>query len=910
LRGLPGDAAGNHYPQRAGTSIALWEKTMKPMHHIQNSQAQTLVEKKQHLVQAFLAENEPDFLEKMTRLLDEYVFTVYEKSISARKLVISRHPFAVIALGGYGRKEQCIHSDIDLLILFDTTVPPEVEAFVQETVYPLWDARFEVGYAVRHIDECIDMAFDRFDILTTVLDARFICGNSLIYSRFMEKFRHRLSTRHFRQTLDYLFAHGIKRLENFGDSTFLVTPDLKSGFGGLRDYHTLLWYAKIKSNIKQRRDLEYYGFLSHFEYHTLEKALTYIWDIRNRLHHITGRKCDTLHFEYQTEVAGLLNYKNQGGRPDVEIFLGDLHARMEFLKQINQITFEDILTSSRIRKEPASPRPTRTFGLVINKRRLYFANTVVILQHPELLLKIFLESGRQKIPLSIEARRVVSEFLHLVDDDIKTGPANIKIFKQILALSFWEFNVLNVMLSTGILEQFIPEFSAIRNKIQYNHYHLFPVDKHSIRCVQVINSFREPGTDVMTSLYANVFKEVRNKNLLRVSALLHDIGKSDPAKEHSNTGAAIAGPILARLGFSAAETADARFLIQNHLLLAKTATRRDIFDEETAIYTANKVGKIRRLRMLFLLTVADSMATGPKAWNEWTENLIKDLFLKTMRILKTGELASKKAQRLIQRKKQEVMTHLRENWNKEDLLTQLDAMSGRYLLYMPAVHIADHIKLFRNLGDRPFIWQVSSEDDSDIRTVAICGRDKPGLYSKIAGVFFLNRIDIVASQAYPLGGSHILDIFKVMAPSDRIFEQEKWEKAEKDLARALADDHFLDRMVDQIPGQITIPSGRRPEPNQVRIDNDTSSFFTIIEVLTYDFAGLLFTITNALYRSGVNVNIAMVGGKVDQIMDIFYVRDLENDQKIQNPEKLKQVKTAILERLPKIHAKEVLNEKN
>jgi [protein-PII] uridylyltransferase len=407
---------------------------------------------------------------------------------------------------------------------------------------------------------------------------------------------------------------------------------------------------------------------------------------------------------------------------------------------------------------------TKTFGLIISKRRLYFANTVVILQHPELLLKIFLESGRRKIPLSIEARRVVSEFLHLVDNDIKTDPANIKIFKQILALSFWEFNVLNVMLSTGILEQFIPEFTAIRNKIQYNHYHLFPVDKHSIRCVQVINSFREPGTDVITSLYANVFKEVRNKNLLRVAALLHDIGKSDPAKEHSNTGAAIAGPILTRLGFSAAETADAKFLIQNHLLLAKTATRRDVFDEETAIYTANKVGKIRRLRMLFLLTVADSMATGPKAWNEWTENLIKDLFLKTMRILKTGELASKKAQRLIQRKKQDVLTLLRENWNKKTFShSSMPCQGGICCICRPSISpiissCSGTWETGRSSGRFPVkMTQTSGQWPS------AAGKN-PGFIPRSPGSFFSTASILWLPRRIPLGDTHILDIFKVMAP--------------------------------------------------------------------------------------------------------------------------------------------------
>ncbi len=874
-------------------------------------EANTLIEKKETLVQAFLKGEAPDFLDRLTTALDEYFYSVFEKSIAARKMVISGNPFAVIALGGYGRKEQCIHSDIDLLILFDKTVPPDVEGFVQELLYPLWDARFEVGYAVRNIDECIRMSFERFDILTTVLDARFICGASLVYSAFMEKFRQRLSAKHLKPTLNYLLEHGEKRLEDFGDSTYLVAPDLKSGFGGLRDYHTLLWYAKIKSNIKTRRDLEYYGFLSHFEYETLEESLNYIWDIRNRLHFIAKRKNDTLHFEHQAEVASLMDFQNSGGQPDVELFLGQLHEKMEFLKQIFQITYEDILSSSRLRKNKSAAKPTKTDGLVIHKRRLYFANTVAIMQKPDLLLKIFLESGQNRIPLSIEARRVASEFRHLVDEKMRSDPRIVKIFKRILGLSYWEFNVLNVMLSTGILQQFIPELSALVNKIQYNHYHLFPVDKHSIRCVQIINSFKDPGTTMVDTLYASVYKEIRNKNVLLVAGLLHDIGKADPAKEHSKRGARIAGPILDRLGFNATEKEDIVFLIKNHLLLAKTATRRDIFDEETAVYTAHSIGKIRLLRMLFLLTVADSKATGPKAWNDWTENLIKDLFLKTMGILKTGELASKKTQRLIEKKKKDVLGLLRESWREEEVNRQLSSMSRRYLLYVPARNIVDHINLFRNLGERDYIWQITKENGgSDMRTVSICGKDKPGFYSKIAGVFFQNNIDIVASQAYSLGDSHILDVFNVRPPKDRLFEKEKWEKAEKDLTCALEDDHYLDRALEKIPETLTAPPGKRPEPNQVRIDNETSSFFTIVEVLTYDFPGLLFAVTNALYRSGLNVNVAMVGTKVDQVIDIFYVRDVGGDQKVESEEKLDQIKSTIINCLPKIHPKEVLNEKN
>lgn len=877
---------------------------------MEHSTANILIEKRNHLIKSFLDDECPDFLKKHATLLDEYILTVFEKSIAARKLTLGGFPFTIIALGGYGRTEQCIHSDIDLLILFEKQIPKGIEAFVKELVYPLWDVRFEVGYAVRNIDECLAKAFERFDILTTVLDARFICGDALIYASVMETFRSDLSSEHLKNTLNYLYEHGEKRHFDFGDATYLIAPNLKSGFGGLRDYHTLLWYAKIKSDIKTRRDLEYYGFLSHSEYATLSDSLNDIWKIRNYLHHITNRKCDVLHFEYQAELADLLGYRARDSQTDVERFLGDLHDRMDFLKQINQITFEDILESLRTRKDSTTPKPTKTKGLVIQKSRLSFANTVVILQKPNLLLKIFLESGRSKIPLSVEARRIVSDFRHLVDEKITRDLTNIKIFKKIMAMSYYEFNVLNVMLATGLLEKFIPEFSCIANKIQYNHYHLFPVDKHSIRCVQVINSFKEDENSTPDTLYSSVFKDVRNKNMLLFAALLHDIGKSDTAREHCKTGAGIARPILERFQFSSVEIEDMLFLIRRHLTMIKTATRRDISDEETAVYMANKTRKVRRLRMLYLLTVADSKATGPKAWNQWTENLLKDLFLKTMGILKKGELASKKARQLIVRKKNTVLNLMKERWRQDEIMKNLSSMPQRYLMYVPAQNIVDHLNLFQNLGNKDFMWQISKEPDSNLRTISICGHDNPGLYSKIAGVFFLNSLDIVASQAYAMGEGHVLGIFTVTPPKDRLFEKGKWQKAKNDLIHAIQDDRFLDNALPRIPGTITVPSGKKPEPNIVRIDNETSSFFSIIEVITYDFSGLLYAITKALYRNNINVNVAMVATKVDQVVDIFYVRTLENDAKIESEQQLNQIKTAILKSLPDITAKEVIYEKN
>ncbi|MBF0469353.1 MAG: hypothetical protein HQK61_10800, partial [Desulfamplus sp.] len=239
-------------------------------------------------------------------------------------------------------------------------------------------------------------------------------------------------------------------------------------------------------------------------------------------------------------------------------------------------------------------------------------------------------------------------------------------------------------------------------------------------------------------------------------------------------------------------------------------------------------------------------------------------------------------------------------WDESVLLKELDRMSYRYLLYVPASEIMTHLNLYRRLGNRDFLWTVASRDDSDIRTITICGKDKPGFYSKLAGVFFLNGLNIVGSQAYSLGNNAALDIFKVMPPKDKIFENEKWSKAEKEFQQAINDDAFLERLTDKLPRSIDPKSGQIPIPNDVRIDNETSSFFTIIEVFAYDFPGLLFAITNVLYKLKLDVRVAMVATKIDQVVDVFYVKSVENG-KIDDPWQQEEIKNAILEALPSFH---------
>ncbi|MCP3898282.1 MAG: [protein-PII] uridylyltransferase, partial [Desulfobacteraceae bacterium] len=840
---------------------------------MKNNRTDILIEKKDQLVNDLLNKRDSDLLPNLSSALDEYFYATFENSITARNINAIGNAFALVALGGYGREEQCVQSDVDILILFENKIPSNAEAFIQDIIYPLWDARFEVGYSVRTIDESLLIAFERFDVLTTMLDARFICGASHIYSTLMEKFRKKLNTKNnFKKCLKSLINHSEKMHSDFGDSTYLLEPNLKSGHGGLRDYHMLLWYGKIKAGIKTIKDLEYYGLLTYDEQHRLIESLDFIWKVRNFLHYISKRKCDQLHFEYQIELAKLLGFKPSKGQRPVEAFMGELHSKMEFMKYIANIIKECIITSIRSKDPktlPDSYMPTN--GLIVKQNRLNFTGTVPVINDPSLLLKIFLESGKRKVTLSIEAKRIVSEFKHLVDKNFRQDKENIKIFKKILSLSLWKFNILNVMLPTGLLVKFIPEFASIINKIQFNQYHLFPVDKHSIRCVQIVNSFRGKKGSPAKALYSIVHKEIRNKNSLLIAALLHDIGKGAPGHGHSEKGAKIAQKPLKRMGYTLSEINDVTFIIRNHLFLIKIATRRDINDEETAVFCANKIETLERLRMLYLLTVADSMATGPKAWNDWTETLLKDLFLKIVNVMKNKAFISKKNLRTAEEKRKKLLHWCQGNSNTKALQKKISSMSYRYLLHAPINEIMEHLNLFLSLSDNNFRLQVKKEDESGLRIVSICGKDKPGFFSKVAGVFFLNGISIQASDAFYWDTNTVLDIFRVMPPKDIIFEHEKWAKVKEDLNLAIDDDDFLKNLDNKIPQAYTPKAGQFLQPSKVKIDNTTSSFYTIIEIYTHDSPGILFAITNALRKNNIDVKLAKIATKIDQVIDIFYV---------------------------------------
>lgn len=861
----------------------------------------TLQKKRNRLIKNFLQEKSTAFLSQHTRIIDEYFRESFVTSMIGPNIGIDKNPYTFIALGGYGRGEQCVHSDIDLLFLFKDKIPDAAETLVQEIIYPLWDIGLKVGYAARSLKECLSLAAKDFEVLTPLLDARFICGISTLYTELMELLHNKLLTRQTRQIITWLIDSNRLRHRHFGDSTYRLEPNLKEGQGGLRDYHTMLWLARIKFQLKHRRDLEYLGILSHDEFQNLTQALSFIWQVRNRLHMITARKCDQLHFENQIKLAQYLKYKKSNGQYPVEKFLADLHGQMDFIKQRHLMFLYELgyATTGRPRKIPT--KKTKIKGLVVKKDTINFSSLKKILRSPNLLIQIFEESVRLKIPLSPEAKRLVKEFSYLADENFSNAPLTITCFERILSAPAPTFNVLKEMLNTGFLVRLIPEFQGIVNRIQYDAYHLYPVDKHLLRTVETIKNFNRSEDTQSEPLCHNLYRELKKRRLLLWAALLHDIGKADAGQKHSHTGAQMSRAILGPKGFKSKEIETVSFLVENHLFLIKNATRRDIFDEETAIMCARKIGDIERLKMLYLLTVADSKSTGPHAWNEWTATLLRDLFLKVLSILEKGELASREAIAGVTSKKEGLLNSATSKKDRQGLEKLFGVLSPRYLLYATSDQLLDDIARYRRLGKKDFVWNITRTADPYRRTVKICARDRPGLFSKIAGVFTLNNIDIIDAQIFTWRNNIAVDIFEVKPPPDLVFEDERWARAEENLKSALQEK--LDLTASLKHKLHRYRTKKRPtaiRPHRVEVDNTSSSFFTIVEVFTYDFPGLLYSITDALFRCGLDIWVAKISTKVDQVVDVFYVRDF-NGQKVDSPEQEALIKTVIKEKLLDTH---------
>jgi [protein-PII] uridylyltransferase len=434
--------------------------------------------------------------------------------------------------------------------------------------------------------------------------------------------------------------------------------------------------------------------------------------------------------------------------------------------------------------------------------------------------------------------------------------------------------------------------------VQYDAYHKFPAGRHSLETLRNIKDL--PIQKDL--LLLDIFSDLPSHESLFLAALFHDIGKN--GNNHSVKGAKIATDILNRLNIEDSFIKDVKFLIENHLLLAETAARRDLNDEKIVVQCARRVGTVERLKMLYLLTWADSKATGPKAWNDWISNLVQELFFKIMHIFKNEELATPQASEKVSRTKSNVRRHMRKQIEKDELERTFDIMSPRYILNTSPFKIAEHLLLFKRYKEMQkenahstFVFSASEDEMKDCWEISILAKDRPGIFSDLAGVFALNNISIFSAEVYTWRDGTAVDIFKVTKPLDAVDPERTWKKVKDDLDRTFTGKLYLEYRLEKKAAPSIISKTSPPShPARIVFDNESSDFFTLIEVFADDRVGLLYIITRCLFELRIDIRIAKIATKGDQIADIFYVRDLLG-QKLEDPDQLNEIEKALLHQL-------------
>ncbi len=876
----------------------------KALHHSPAAQlvsagspVETLKKAREDLVADFLEGKVSfSFQEEYSEIMDYYFRMTLQESRAGEALFRKGIPFALVAVGGYGRNELCLYSDIDILILFNKNIPPQAKALAEEIFYPLWDIGMELGYGVRTVKDCLSLSKDDFEVLTSLIDIRFICGDSPLYLKLAEEFQKKVIRKSASSFVKWLYELNKVRMTTFGDASHLLEPNLKEGIGGLRDYHHILWMAKAFLDVKEPEELEQLAKFSPDEYKDLKDCVRFIHLVRNHLHQLSGRKNDRLVFEYQEKIARRLGYRNQPKFPAVEQFLGRLHSGMESVKTLHR-SFLSIHAPQRRRDTGNTTDREVSGGIHMSDNELNFASNSLIINDPCIMMEIFEAGCRLGLPLSLEARRQVKKFSYLVDDDFMRSQRAFRAFLNIMNDPN-TVDTLDQMFETGFLDAYIPEFGAIRDRVQFDAYHIFPVGRHVLETVANLKSLPKEKDLFLFETFA----DIKNSEHLFLAGLFHDIGKS--GKGHARRGAQIARAILERMGYPENWIEEIAFHITHHLLLAETATRRDLDDEKIIIHTARIIGDIDRLKALYLLTWADSKATGPRAWNEWAANLVQDLFFKTLHILESGELATPDSSQTISRLKARLRRRTAENISHVDFERLFDLMPTRYKLSTASADIIRHMEMVLRFkeevsrGDAiPFILDVKEDKTGGFWQVSFVGRDRPGLFSDIAGVMALNSINILSSNIYTWRNGDAVDIFYVTKPLDRLHPHATWEKVESLLKGAFSGKISLaQRLAQKAEPSVLTEAGKPRHPPAVVIDNHSSDFFTIIEVFASDRIGLLYLITHTLFELELDIRIAKIGMKGDQTADVFYVRDLEG-QKVEDEGRVNEIKNSLLYQL-------------
>jgi len=798
-----------------------------------------------------------------------------------------RTPLVLAALGGYGRGELHPSSDLDLVLIHGGEVTPYVQRMAQEILYTLWDLSLRVGHACRSLADCLALARTDLPSRTSMLAARVLAGDRALFQELQQTLRREVYRKDYPDFLRQTLAERDERYRKHGGSVYVQEPNVKESAGGLRDVHTALWLAYTKFGARTLRELEDKGLLTPKERAATDDALTFLWRVRNELQFLSGTRQDVLDRGLQARIAKNFGYETDETRLDVEKFMRDYYRHARTIHRVSARLIarcqEGLARRGSVGRR--GRRAALADGLVVYDGRLHLAEPGALQKEPGRILRVFWHAQQLGCELDVELERAIEEAAPLLEDEAwRASPELRQLLLSILRAWGRVATTLRRMHDTGVLGAYLPEFGALTCLVQYDHYHRYTVDQHSLLAVEVLEGLG-PGQRAESEELAQIIAELERPELLMLGILLHDVGKA-LGHGHAPKGVPLIRAVTRRLNLDPDDAAAVCFLVEHHLTFSHTAERRDIDDPKTVEQLAATVRFPAWLTMLYLLTCADVRAVGPGVWNPWREALFRELYVRTrMRLAGRPPKPPRRAavvHRIVQALADPTVAAAAE--------AHLGAMSDRYVRTTSPQRIAAHLRVIERLREEPVATELFHYPDLGTSDLAVVTRDVAGLFAVIAGTLAAHDVNILSAQIETRADGIAVDTFHVNdAGGEAIVDESRWEAVTGDLRRTLGGELSVERLF--------AARRRRPGPVdrgavRVTVDNSLSDTRTVVEVKAPDRVGLLYRITRALARTGCNIATAKIATDLDQAFDTFYVTDAAG-RKIEAPEAMAALRAAV-----------------
>jgi [protein-PII] uridylyltransferase len=829
--------------------------------------------------------------------MDGFLSTIFRLAVEdAKKEGAVPGTIVLVALGGYGRGELGPLSDLDLMVIYDGEMGPFVQRVTQGLLYTLWDLGLTVGHSVRSLPDCVAMARTDFASRTSMQEARYVVGDRRLFQRFRRVLAENVYRKDFGQFLETALTERDQRYRKFGGSPYMGEPNVKESAGGLRDLHTAMWLASTKFGARTLRDLLEKGLITQREERLTDAALTFLWRVRNELHFLSGHKNDVLSRDVQPQIAKRFGYESDEVSLDVEKFMRDyyLHARVihrvssRLIARCQETLSRRGTALRRLRQEALAD------GLFVMDERIHLVHPDGrdFRAEPARLMKAFWHSHSLGFELGVDVERAVEEALDLVDDGFRRSPEARNLFLDICRNWGRVAQTLRQMHEVGFLGRYLPEWDALTCLVQYDVYHKFTADQHSLLAVENLEALA-PGASASSEGIAQVLNEVHRPDLLMLGMLLHDIGKGK-GHGHVAKGIPLAEELTARIGLEGEAAGAVVFLVAQHVALSHIAQRRDVNDPKTVEALAALCGTPERLRKLYLLTFADMRAVGPGVMTGWQAQILWELYGAALQLLTGGRPEKLTLQDVAQR----VLAELRDAGLKRAVPGHLAMTSERYLSTTPPARIAAHMRLIERLEDEPVATELFHHPDLGSSDLVIVTRDVSGLFSLIAGSLAANGINILSAQIHTRADGVAIDTFQVNDPfGEAVTEEARWRRTLQSLRRVLLGEQTVEELLAARRGS---RSGDEPVPGpaKVSVDNHLSDTHTVVEVKCPDRVGLLYLITRTLAGFELSIASARIATDIDHAFDTFYVAD-RHGHRIEDPDEMVRVRGALEDALLK-----------